>query len=123
MLNALTKVEVQHEKEVLQLLQLLDLEQPTIVAGEFNSLSTFIAPSTLTEHGLVDSFSSYFDTPDLQHTWKWPIHQPRIRLRIDYIFHSGQWATSSCKIFPNQASDHSLAVCSLQKDIAAHQIP
>lgn len=114
-LKAAGRAEQQHQAEVAALLRRLDVSQPTIVAGDFNSLSTFVAPRMLRERGLIDSFAQCYDTPDALFTWKWPIRDPRFRLRIDYVFQTEHWKAVDCEVKANQSSDHSCVICKLQK--------
>lgn len=115
MMQAVSRVELRHKKEIEALMLRLKPEMPTIVAGDFNSISTFVAPKMLQKNGLLDSFGQVSTNPDAQPTWKWPIREPRVQLRIDYIFHSNHWLTVKSRIIPCPASDHSLVVSKLRK--------
>jgi endonuclease/exonuclease/phosphatase family metal-dependent hydrolase len=111
---ALTSVEVVHQKEIESILSSINSKNPTIVCGDFNSLSGFSAPTRLVESGLMDSFASVTDNADSHSTWQWPFGNSKIRFRIDYIFHSDHFRTVSSKIIPTKGSDHFLTVSEIE---------
>lgn len=111
---ALSDAEVKHKAEIDAIIASINPKQPTIVAGDFNSISTFAAPTALTKLGLTDSFASVHDDADTEPTWTWPTRPLPIALRIDYIFHTKHFSTLESNIVPGGGSDHSLVVSELQ---------
>jgi endonuclease/exonuclease/phosphatase family metal-dependent hydrolase len=69
-LAAFEDAESKHGEEVKGLLSRLDHEEPTIVAGDFNSISTSVAPRSFVDAGWVDSFASKHKDADMQPSWK-----------------------------------------------------
>ena len=82
-LTALGDAEEKHRAEVQHLSKIVDVRQPTIIAGDFNSLSTFVAPRRLREMGLIDGFAAVDPKPEMHPTWHGFLP---LRLRLDYIF-------------------------------------
>ena len=109
-MNALSAVEVKHKDEIRAIESEIDVSKPTLVCGDFNSLSTFVAPKRLAELGLSDSFSAVTKNADANPTWRWPVGKMHIQFRIDYIFHSTHFKTADSKIIPTIGSDHFLVV-------------
>ncbi|WP_160148256.1 endonuclease/exonuclease/phosphatase family protein [Rubripirellula obstinata] len=114
-MNELSRTEAKHEIEIAAITGAIDVRRPTIVVGDFNSISTFVAPKTLTQHGMIDSFASIHDDADTQPTWSWPTRPLPISLRIDYIFHTPHFVTSESAIIQREGSDHYLLVSELQR--------
>lgn len=112
-MTALSDAETIHESETAAITSVLDPTRPTIVLGDFNSISTFIAPRTLTQMGLTDSFAAANVDADTQPTWTWPTRPLPISLRIDYIFHSKHFSTDASTIIRRDGSDHALVVSEL----------
>lgn len=108
--KAISAVESRHKLEIETVGRDLDSNVPTIVCGDFNSMSTFVAPRALTALGFQDSFASVTESPDSHPTWKWPIKGMPVQFRIDYIFHSSHFKTATSKVLPTVGSDHSLLV-------------
>jgi endonuclease/exonuclease/phosphatase family metal-dependent hydrolase len=113
-MTALARVEGVHQQETQQLVGLIDRNTPTLVCGDFNSLSTFTAPERLTQLSFTDSFASVTEQPDLTPTWRWPVGRLKIQFRIDYIFHSPHFRTTDSQVINTTGSDHSLVVSELQ---------
>lgn len=113
-MTALSDAEAKHKAEIVAITGGIDPKEPSIVAGDFNSISTFVAPTALTELGLTDSFASVHDDADTQPTWTWPTRPLPISRRIDYIFHTKHFSTLESTIVPGGGSDHSLVVSELQ---------
>jgi endonuclease/exonuclease/phosphatase (EEP) superfamily protein YafD len=111
---AISGTESKHAREIAEILKKVDAEIPTIVAGDFNSLSTFHAPMALVEAGFIDSFASLHADPDKHHTWQWPTRPLPIKLRIDYVFHSNHFNTVDSAIIRRNGSDHFLVVSGLK---------
>lgn len=111
--KAIAAVESIHQKEIASIQDVIPKGVPTLVCGDFNSLSTFVAPTHLTKLGFTDSFASINSNPDSQPTWRWMLGRQPLQLRIDYIYHSNHFQTSSSKTVPTIGSDHSLLVSEL----------
>jgi len=109
-LAAISAVETVHVKEIATLSESLNLTRPTLVCGDFNSLSTFAAPKHLLQLGLTDSFAAVTEMADSQPTWRWPVGKVHVQFRIDYVFHSNHFKTATSTIIPTTGSDHFLVV-------------
>lgn len=110
----LSTTEEKHASEITAIIDAIDANQPTIIAGDFNSLSTFVAPQKLKEIGLLDAFASVHDDADDHPTWEWPTRPLALRLRIDYIFHTKHFTAADAKVIRRDGSDHSLVVAELR---------
>ncbi|MHB8862864.1 MAG: endonuclease/exonuclease/phosphatase family protein [Pirellulaceae bacterium] len=113
LMAALKATEVKHTAEIEAICAKLDTKWPTIIAGDFNSLSTFAAPGHLRKRGLIDSFAAVHDDADLHPTWFWPTRPLPLRARIDYIFHTSHFRTASSAVVKREGSDHFLLVSEL----------
>ena len=91
----------------------IDLDQPTIVVGDFNSLSNFCAPRRLVQLGFQDAFASMHKSADEHATWHWPTSPVPLAFRIDYIFHSSHLMTTKSEIVRRDGSDHYLVFADL----------
>lgn len=111
--SALRTMEEVHAKEGALIVDELITGQPTIIAGDLNSISTQVAPSLLRKDGFVDAIAETMKSPDEHRTWEWPIAGQDIGFRIDYIFHSPHFLPKSSEIVHCQASDHEAVVASL----------
>lgn len=109
-LQDVSAIEATHQKEIRQLIDDTDPHVPMVLCGDFNSLSTFSAPSQLRELGFTDSFAAVTENADTHPTWRWPVGTTRIQFRIDYIFHSEHFRTKTSRIHPTTGSDHALVV-------------
>jgi endonuclease/exonuclease/phosphatase family metal-dependent hydrolase len=115
-MNAVSAIEGKHATEIAAILKDLDPAIPTIIAGDFNSLSTFKAPKSLVEKGFIDSFAAiHLQDADQHPTWQWPTRPLPLKLRIDYIFHSKDLQTVKSEIIPQTSSDHFLVVSELKR--------
>lgn len=112
---ALSSTEEQHAKEIEFIVKAIDTSQPTIIVGDFNSLSEFNAPKRLRQLGLVDSFASVNADADTHPTWHWPTKPLPLALRIDYVFCTRHFRTVESKIIPRGGSDHYLVVSELTR--------
>lgn len=112
-LGAFEAAEEIHGAEMTDILNHVHAEGPTILAGDFNSCSTFQAPTLAKEHGLVDSFASLHENADEHPTWHWPTQIGQAKLRIDYIFHSADFRTVHSEVLKTEGSDHYLLVSDL----------
>src|SRR5690606_8170728 len=92
----------------------IDPQQPTIVVGDFNSLSTFRAPRRLVELGFVDAYASVHEDADTHHTWTVPTRALPLSLRIDHVFHTPHFVTTGAEIVRREGSDHALVVAELK---------
>lgn len=113
LLRALADGEKAHGAEMEQITQHLDTSKPTIVAGDFNSLSSFTAPDQLRRLKFVDSVASVEEHPERLITWQWPTRPLPVSFRVDYIFHSRHFQTQSAKVVDVTGSDHFLVVSEL----------
>jgi endonuclease/exonuclease/phosphatase (EEP) superfamily protein YafD len=113
-MDAIAATKEKHVAEVSAILASVNKEMPTIIAGDFNSISTFPAPRRLVEEGFIDSFASVHADADAHPTWQWPTRHLPIRLRIDYIFHSKHFRTTESAIIRRLGSDHFLVVSELE---------
>ncbi|TWU39390.1 endonuclease/exonuclease/phosphatase family protein [Novipirellula artificiosorum] len=114
-MTAVSATEQIHSSEVTAIIQSLDIKKPTIVIGDFNSLSSFNAPNRLVELGFIDSFASVITDADTHPTWHWPTRPLPLALRIDYIFHTPHFETIKSEIIKRDGSDHSLVVSELRR--------
>jgi endonuclease/exonuclease/phosphatase (EEP) superfamily protein YafD len=112
-LGKLAEIEAIHKKEILQILESVDAGGPALILGDFNSLSTFVAPRLLREKEFSDSFAAVTKEPDEHPTWRWEVAGKEISYRLDYIFHRGGLTTRESRVIPTDASDHSLLVSRL----------
>jgi hypothetical protein len=68
----------------------IDRDNPTIIAGDFTSLSEFTAPKTLRQLGLVDTFAAVNADADKHPTWS---KQEQMGLRFPaWVRHA--WSTN-----------------------------
>jgi endonuclease/exonuclease/phosphatase family metal-dependent hydrolase len=95
-----------HGREIEDLLKQLDDSPPTILAGDFNSMSPFIAPATLREQSFVDTFAAVNEQPDAHPTFRVPLRTAEFTARIDYIFCSKHFAVRESRIVESDVSDH-----------------
>ena len=112
--DALLDAEAVHKKEIEHILPHLETDRPSIIVGDFNSLSSFQSPTILRERGYVDSFASVTANADTHPTWHWPTKLGNVSLRIDYIFHSPHWQTAESRVVATEGSDHYLVVSTLE---------
>ncbi|MEM8671795.1 MAG: endonuclease/exonuclease/phosphatase family protein [Planctomycetota bacterium] len=114
-MTALSETEERHEIEIDAIIDHIDRQRPTIVVGDFNSISTFTAPKRLADIGFVDAYASVCDDADPHPTWTWPTRPLPLALRIDYIFHSPHFTTIESGIIRKDGSDHSLVYAELKR--------
>ncbi len=91
----------------------LERQVPTILLGDFNTVSGFATVQFLAGQGFADSFASVTEQPDAHPTWHWRHGQTEWKYRLDYIFHTGDLATTASKVVPSEGSDHYLLVSRL----------
>lgn len=113
-MSALAETEETHADEIADILASYDPQQPTVVIGDFNSLSPSKAPQALATAGFVDAAAALHDDADTLATWHFSSPRMRLRLRIDYVFHTQHFAPRSVKIIPAPGSDHALVVAELE---------
>lgn len=106
--SALASTEKTHAFEIDAILKRVDEKRPTIILGDFNSLSSFVAPKRLKELGFKDAFAELNSKPDSHPTWTWPTKPIPISLRIDYIFHTDHFIANKSEVVRREGSDHSL---------------
>lgn len=114
-MSALSKAEKVHADEIDAITKSVELSRPLIIAGDFNSISTFAAPKRLVELGMLDAFASVTKDPDNRPTWQWPTRPIPLALRIDYIFHSNHFKTRKADILRRDGSDHALVYAVLER--------
>jgi endonuclease/exonuclease/phosphatase (EEP) superfamily protein YafD len=117
MITTVCDTERTHAAEIGDVCKRLNAKRPTIVAGDFNSISTFVAPSQLRKAGLIDSFAATHDNAAAHPTWSWyfptwPLPLA-LRCRIDYIFHTNHFCTIRSDVIESGGSDHFLLVSEL----------
>ncbi|WP_442505713.1 endonuclease/exonuclease/phosphatase family protein [Novipirellula sp. SH528] len=122
---ALSITEDKHATEIDAIVDTIDCKRPTIVVGDFNSISTFIAPRRLTGLGLIDAYATVHEDADSHPTWNWPTQPLPLALRIDYIFHTPHFTARESEIVHRDGSDHSLvfAVLNVEPSIAGKSSP
>ena len=113
MWSAMQAVEAAHELEISRVIESLSEDAPVIVLGDFNSMSWMIAPTTLVNHGFIDSFASLHAAADAQPTWHWFVGDIELTGRIDYIFHDRHFRALESEVIESEASDHWLLVTRL----------
>ncbi|MDM4019533.1 endonuclease/exonuclease/phosphatase family protein, partial [Roseiconus lacunae] len=113
-MTALSSTEDKHAIEIDAIVDAIDCQRPTIVVGDFNSISTFRAPKRLAELGLIDAYASVHDDADSHPTWNWPTRPLPLALRIDHIFHTQHFTTTDAEIVRRVGSDHFLVVATLE---------
>lgn len=106
--SALASTEKTHAVEIDAILKRVDEKRPTIILGDFNSLSSFVAPKRLKEQGFKDAFAELNSKPDSHPTWTWPTKPIPISLRIDYIFHTDHFIAKKSEVVRREGSDHFL---------------
>ena len=107
-MTAISATEEVHASEIAAIVAAIDPQKPTIVLGDFNSISTFAAPKRLVELGMIDAFGSLHDDADAHPTWSWPTRPIPVKLRIDYIFHTHHFTTTKAEVLRRDGSDHAL---------------
>jgi endonuclease/exonuclease/phosphatase family metal-dependent hydrolase len=112
--QAIQDSEDTHEREIRAILKNVNPNVPTLICGDFNSLSWLTAPKRLVTERFIDSFASVTDDADMHSTWTWPMGRLSLQGRIDYIFHSRHFTTKSSRIIKTNASDHFLLVSTLK---------
>jgi endonuclease/exonuclease/phosphatase family metal-dependent hydrolase len=107
-LSGVGSAEKVHRSEIEAVLAKIDESVPTIIAGDFNSISTFAAPGALLSKGFADSFAETTKNPESFVTWHWPTGTGEIAFRIDYLFHSKHFQATESNVIKSDASDHYL---------------
>ena len=122
-MTALSATEENHAIEIGAIVEAIDPKHPAIVLGDFNSISTFVAPKRLVDCGMIDAFESLHDDANAHPTWSWPTRPIPIALRIDYIFHTAHFTTIKSEVLRRDGSDHALvfAVLKLGEQSDAHR--
>ena len=112
--KAFADLEATHKREIEYIQQSLTPDLPTLIAGDFNSMASGVAPQSLMKKGFADSFASVTDKADQHPTGRWRFGRTEFAARIDYIFHTGQFSTAESRIVENASSDHALLVSRLR---------
>ncbi len=98
-----------HRREVRQIIKSLRTDIPTILAGDFNSVSG--APiRQLQELGYTDSFAKVNQRPNQTPTLHFKLFGFHTGRRIDYILHDSSFQTMQSHVLPGAPSDHDLVV-------------
>lgn len=112
-LRALRRTEGVRAREIANIHERLKPEVPAIIAGDFNSLESFAAPTYIKSKDFIDSFASVTKDPNAQATWHWKWQGRELGFRIDYIFHQKSLQTLRSRVIQSKASDHYLLVSHL----------
>lgn len=107
-LAALAGTEKNHADEIDVIVKAIDFDRPAIVLGDFNSISTMVAPQRLLKLGMIDAFAILHEDADRHPTWRWPTRPIPLTFRIDYIFHSEHFTATESQILRREGSDHSM---------------
>jgi endonuclease/exonuclease/phosphatase family metal-dependent hydrolase len=98
-----------HRKEVEQIVHSLHPAMPTILGGDFNSVSG-VPIHQLQEQGYTDSFADVNKHPDKTPTLHFKLFGFRTGRRIDYILHDSSFQTIESHVFSGSPSDHNPVV-------------
>lgn len=102
-----------HREEVRQIVNALRPDMPTILGGDFNSVSG--APiRQLQELGYTDSFAKVNKQPGQTPTLHFKLFGFKAGQRIDYILHDPSFQTLQSQVFPGSPSDHDAVVSVLR---------
>ena len=94
-----------HRREVIQIVKSLRPSMPSILGGDFNSVSA--APvRQLRKLGYTDSFAKVNQHPDQTPTLHFKLFGFQTGRRIDYILHDESFQTIESHILPGAPSDH-----------------
>jgi endonuclease/exonuclease/phosphatase family metal-dependent hydrolase len=105
-LRAISEMEEIHAFEIAARWRQMATNRPTIILGDFNSLSAGNAPRFLRDRGFLDSLAVVNPQPDSQHTWHERTMGNDWSLRIDYLFHSPHLTTLESQVIAKPGSDH-----------------
>jgi endonuclease/exonuclease/phosphatase family metal-dependent hydrolase len=101
------KGEEVRKKQYSSIQKYLTDDLPTIVLGDFNSMSSQSVPTLLKEAGFVDSYAAVTKDPDKSFTWQWNYRDMNLQFRIDFIFHPKDLRTVKSDVLNEVAvSDH-----------------
>lgn len=117
----LDNIEEVHRAEIGEVLHRVHPDQPTLIVGDFNSPSAFAAPEEVRKSGFRDSFAGQFESTteaDKHPTWRWPVGERELNLRIDYIFPSPHWTTRESRLGEFEYSDHRMLMSILELKMA-----
>ncbi|MES2982143.1 MAG: endonuclease/exonuclease/phosphatase family protein [Verrucomicrobiota bacterium] len=102
-----------HREEVRQIVSRLRPGIPTILAGDFNSVSG-VPIRRLQELGYTDSFAMVNKHPEQTPTLHFKLFGFRTGRRIDYIFHDASFQTLQSQVLHGAPSDHDSVVSVLE---------
>lgn len=111
--KAVRDMEATHALEMEELFKNVNPSSPTLVMGDFNSLSEQTAPTFLRERGFIDSFASVTPYPDVYKTIHFRWRGVELGMRIDFLFHTPHFTTKESRVIRKGGSDHSLVVSAL----------
>ena len=94
--------------EIRTILDLYKKDQPTIIAGDFNSFSNMAAYRLLAREGILDAHLAIDPKADEISTWTSSDHGPSLGGRFDYILHNRFFEATAFNVVKNPYSDHTL---------------
>ncbi len=98
-----------HRKELEQIVRTLRPGMPTVLGGDFNSVSG-AAVRRLQDLGYKDSFATVNKRPDQSPTIRFELFGFPTGRRIDYILHDSSFQTIQSTVFHGAPSDHDAVV-------------
>ncbi|OGV40896.1 MAG: hypothetical protein A2X48_23210 [Lentisphaerae bacterium GWF2_49_21] len=114
-LALLAEADETHLKEIKNILDIIDKKLPTIVLGDFNSMSFFKTCNYMKENGYIDCVAGLSENPDMMHTWSWKLKNGyELPARIDFIFCNDAFVPKNMKIDKETGSDHFLMTVELE---------
>lgn len=114
MLRELAATEAVRARETRFIHSRLPAGVPTVLLGDFNTISALQVPTFLGGKGFVDSFASVTPKADTRPSWRWVREGRRWGLRIDYIWHDSRFKTVRSRIVADGPSDHYPVVSELE---------
>lgn len=112
--DAVRELESVHGREMADIFKNLNPSSPTLIMGDFNSLSDQFATTFLKSHGFIDSFAPVHKYPDVFKTEHFKVRGVELGVRIDFIFHTDHFRTVESRVLRGGGSDHSLVTSVLE---------
>jgi endonuclease/exonuclease/phosphatase family metal-dependent hydrolase len=101
--------------EIESITSRVDVNTPTVIAGDLNSFASMGAYKTLTRlKGFTDAHLSIEPKANSITTWKGRLKDQTVHRRLDYVFHNRFFEAKAFEVVANELSDHSLLVCTLR---------
>jgi endonuclease/exonuclease/phosphatase family metal-dependent hydrolase len=94
-----------HRREVRQIVKALRPGMPSILGGDFNSVSG-VPIREFQKLGYTDSFAKVNQHPNQTHTLHFKLFGFPTGRRIDYLLHDSSLQTMQSQVFPGAPSDH-----------------